>query len=335
MSLTYGSQPGVDSPLRPIPSRGGLVTVGGIDCYGSPLNGPLAPQGCFGVGLPAASPAGGPCRTSREAVALTAEQGHRPAVGRSGPGKRLGLVYSQTSETRKHINPVDIRLSRLKTGTITASRLMQEQCMEGGFRGRVAMLTLTYADARAWRPRHLPSLLDQVRKWMKRRGHSLRYVWVAEMQQRGAIHYHLLLWLPRGLTLPKPDKQGWWSHGYTRIEWARNAVGYLAKYSSKGSGSPAFPRGARIHGCGGLRGGQLQEARFWRRPTWLRASTSKEQSVSRRVGGGWQDNETGELFESPWRVLFLHGGVWIELKESGISGTPNLGASSGALRPGL
>jgi hypothetical protein len=207
-----------------------------------------------------------------------------------------------------------MRLSRLKRGTITAARLHQEAVQKGGFRGRWAMLTLTYAEIEGWKPRHLPELLDQVRKWLARRGHGMAYVWVAELQKRGAMHYHVLLWLPKGLTIPKPDKQGWWRHGLTRVEWARNAVGYMAKYASKGDGPAKFPKGARIHGCGGLRGEQRQEASYWRRPAWLREVTSIQDQVRRRVGGGWLDVETGELHESPWRVFFEGGGVWIVLK---------------------
>lgn len=316
-----GSTSGLNAPSTLAPSRGGLVTVGLSDCYGCPLTGPLAPQGCSRNGLPVASFTGDPYETSRKTKNQPQEQAHRAAEGGSGAGNASGLVYSQTSatpkstcHTRKHIDPVAMRLSRLKRGTLTAARLLQEQCIEGGFRGRVAMLTLTYADKDGWKPRHLPDLLDQVRKWLKRRGQVMRYVWVAEMQQRGAIHYHVLLWLPRGLSLPKPDKQGWWRHGFTKIEWARNAVGYVAKYTSKGTGSAPYPKSARIHGCGGLRGGKLDEARYWRRPGWLREQTSSGQALSRMVGGGWLDRETGEVFKSPWKVLFIEGGVWIELR---------------------
>jgi hypothetical protein len=214
-----------------------------------------------------------------------------------------------------------MRLSRLKRGTITAARLHQEAVTKGGFRGRWAFLTATYAEADAWKPRHLPELLDQIRKWLARRGHPMAYVWVAEIQPGrfrrtgdAVVHYHIMLWLPRGLTLPKPDKQGWWRHGSTKIEWARNPVGYMAKYASKEDGPAKFPKGARIHGCGGLKGEQQQEARFWRRPRWLREQTRMTDDVRRHNGGGWFELETGEIFESPWEVTFEGGGVWLRLK---------------------
>jgi len=223
----------------------------------------------------------------------------------------LGLVHSSTSDKPIRVDPLEARLSRMRRGCITAARLHQEGLTKGGFRWRAAFLTLTYRDVEGWCARHISDLLKHVREWLRRRGYSLCHAWVAELQERGAMHYHVVLWLPKGLTLPKPDKQGWWPHGMTKIEWARNPVGYMAKYVSKGDGLTKFPKGARIHGCGGLRGIQLQEARYWRRPTWLREVTVIQDQVRRRVGGGWFDVETGEIFESPWRVFFEGGGVWI------------------------
>lgn len=214
-----------------------------------------------------------------------------------------------------------MRLSRMKRGTLTAARLHQESVQQGGFRGRWAFLTLTYANADGWKPRDLPNLLDHVRKWLARKGKAMSYVWVAEIQPgrlrrtgEAVIHYHVMLWLPRGLTLPKPDKQGWWPHGSTRIEWVRNPVGYMAKYSSKAEGPMKFPKGARIHGNGGLKGDKLAEARYWRRPRWLRETTEILQQVRPKKGGGWFDLDTGEIFESPWLVFFEGGSVWIRLR---------------------
>lgn len=248
---------------------------------------------------------------TREAGAREGGVARNDAPTPSG-GRALGLVYSQTSQNPIHLDPLEARLRKLKRGVITSSRLHQEAVTQGGFRGRWAMVTLTYRDLTGWNPKHISALLDHVRKWLARRGKPMQYVWVAELQKRGAMHYHVLVWLPKGLSLPKPDKQGWWPHGMTKIEWARNAVGYMAKYASKGS--TKYPKGARIHGAGGLKGHQLQEARYWRRPAWLRELSVIEESYS-RVSGAWRNNETGELLISPWEVLFTGGGVWIKLKD--------------------
>lgn len=270
----------------------------------------------------------------------------------AGGDGSAGLVHSQTTgnclsrgHEQIHVDPVASRLRRMKHGTITAARLASEAVSFGGFRGRWAFLTATYADPDGWAACHISELLGHVRKWLARRGHRFVYVWVAEIQPGrlrrtgdAVIHYHLLLWLPKGLTLPKPDKQGWWAHGMTKVEWARNPVGYMAKYSSKADGPCRFPKGARIHGCGGLQGDQAKEARYWRRPTWLREQTRVHDDVRRKVGGGWIDTSTGELYESPWEVFFEGGGVWIRKRRPGVGlvpkwgypqngGTPESGAS--------
>lgn len=223
----------------------------------------------------------------------------------------LGLVYSQTSRTPIRLDPHEMRLRRMQHGVLTAARLIAETITQSKHRGRWAFVTLTYADIEGWKPGHISAFLDCLKQWLKRRGCMPIYVWVAELQKRGAMHYHVLIWLPKGLTLPKPDKQGWWPHGWTKIEWARNPVGYMAKYVSKADGSTKFPKGARLHGSAGLRGRQQQEARYWRRPGWLREQTNIDQTIRRRPGGGWFDLETDEIYRSPWVVVFHGGCVWL------------------------
>lgn len=229
----------------------------------------------------------------------------------------IGLDHSQTSRNLLRVDPRETRLNRLRRSTITAARLHQEAVTQGGFRGRWAFLTLTYREVGDWSPKHVSELLGHVRKWFTRRLVRCGYVWVAELQKRGAMHYHLLIWLPKGLTLPKPDKQGWWPHGWTKIEWARNPVGYMAKYASKGDSGANFPKGARLYGSGGLTGGYLLESRYWKRPCWLREISVIEQPICRRHGGGWLDRGTGEIFHSPWGVLFEFGQIYIYRKDSG------------------
>jgi hypothetical protein len=125
----------------------------------------------------------------------------------------------------------------------------------------------------------------------------------------------LLVWLPEGVKLPKPDQAGWWTHGMSRIERARNAVGYLVKYASKCDSSGEFPKGARLFGVGVS--GAMQETRQERTgnhraglPRWLRESTTGR--CSRRVGGVWIERESGREFASPFQVRCSRDawGVW-------------------------
>jgi len=217
-----------------------------------------------------------------------------------------GLVSIETSVT---VQRDESRLKRMKRSVITTARLHEEETQDGGFRWRPAMVTLTYRPDVDWRPKHCTYLICRVREWLKRRGYSLRYVWVMELTKAGTPHFHVLVWLPQGLTLPKPDKQGWWPHGFTRIETAKRAVGYLAKYASKGCRGESIPRGARLHGNGGLSTAGRQTRSWWMLPGWLREIWSEEQRPKRAPGGGWLSRLTGEWMPSRWRMI-SHSADW-------------------------
>lgn len=121
----------------------------------------------------------------------------------------------------------------------------------------------------------------------------------------------ILLWLPKGVTLPKPDKQGWWPWGHTRIEWARRPVGYLVKYASKGRDGLGFPKGARIHGCSGLDRERRSERAWCLSPGWVRDLWPEWQVEPRRAkGGGWVAKASGEWVPSPYGVVFAGGQIY-------------------------
>lgn len=208
------------------------------------------------------------------------------------------------------------RVKRLKKGTLTAARLIHQRMVSTRQRFKVAMLTLTYRPGVDWEPLHLTQLRKALREYLKRRGITPRFVWVMELTKRGVPHYHILIWLPLGVTLPKPDKRGWWPHGMTRIEWARNAVGYVAKYASKADSTQSFPRGARIHGCGGLDEPERNVRSWWQSPTWVREAWPNPQHNPRpAVGGGWVSRVLGDWLPSPWIVTFHEGSIFIQRRE--------------------
>lgn len=245
-----------------------------------------------------------------------------PALRGRDAKRPAGLVLSETSETQDDWHTVDSsasRLKRMKNAVITSGRLHDEGTKMLGFRPwKAAMITLTYRDDVEWSPRHISNLLDCTRKWLKRRGQkNFRYVWVLELTKRGRPHYHLVMWLPKGLTLPKPDKQGWWPHGMTKIEWARKPVGYLAKYASKGQQFDdqgklmPMPDGARIYGVGGLRPDQRDEKTWWLSPAWVRDTWTIQDRPRRAIGGGFMALSTGDWRPSPFEVHFKGGIVQI------------------------
>lgn len=187
------------------------------------------------------------------------------------------------------IDPRESRLRRMRRSVLTGARLLRDEVRPGFRPGRWAMLTLTYRPGVEWDRRHVSALLHLARQWLKARGHRLRYVWVLELTKRGVPHYHIAVCLPKGLTLPKPDKRGWWPHGMTQIKWAKHVIGYLAKYLSKGSVEHQYPRGARISGVGGLQAEAKREKRWWLAPSYVREAFGPEANVFRATGGGWMD----------------------------------------------
>lgn len=239
------------------------------------------------------------------------------AAGGSANAVSAGLVSSATSRKWRFSRTIskteqrEARIRRMRKNVITGARLHVQHARDGGFRGRWALLTLTYRDDVKWVSNQVAALLDHVRKYANRSGFKARYVWVLELTKRLRPHYHLLVWLPKGRSLPKPDKQGWWPHGMTKIEWARNAVGYLAKYASKADPEQdnAIPRGARLSGVGGLEKQQRIELRWWKTPTWVRDIFTTVCDIGRVPGGGVVNRETGEFAPSRWRVFFFGGSL--------------------------
>lgn len=236
-----------------------------------------------------------------------------------GSGAAAGLVHSGTSDTRlrwkalRTISPEqqrEKRLRRMKQNVITSARLSVEEAQQGGFRGRWAMLTLTYREDVRWISLQVTELLKCLRQYAYRCGFKARYVWVLELTKRGRPHYHVLVWLPKGRSLPKPDKQGWWKHGLTKIEWARNAIGYLAKYASKGDDYEmrTMPRGARLSGNGGLGKESRIELRWWKLPLWVREVWSSVCDVA-KTKGGYVNRQDGDFLASRFLVVFQGGAL--------------------------
>lgn len=111
---------------------------------------------------------------------------------------------------------------------------------------RLIMITLTYRQVGAWKGRQI----REFSLWSKKQG-CPGYVWVAELQKRGAVHYHALVLWPRATRWKMPTFDAGWAHGYT---WVTDNVKhplYIMKYLQKGLSDAAtvhFPRGARLYG---------------------------------------------------------------------------------------
>jgi hypothetical protein len=225
-----------------------------------------------------------------------------------------GLVHIVTSDSR--INPWTEfenarRLSKMRRRTITRSRIQTEEVgADVAHPHYVDLVTLTYAPGHSWDPWHITNCVKAYRDQAARDGVHFRYEWVAELQLKRmrrsgesaaeCLHYHAIVWQPEGYAFPHPDTRGWWPHGMSNTEAARNPVGYLAKYASKGTEGEPLPRGARISGGGGLSNLGRQLVSWWLRPRYVRDAFPDFMRKVRRVpGGGWADLDTGEWLRAP------------------------------------
>jgi hypothetical protein len=240
-----------------------------------------------------------------------------------------GLVLSQTSDTRPttdlltpdfSVSRADAALRRFRRkarNVLTAARLIQSHLQRAGVRYRAAFVTLTYRPSSTPTPYDITHFLKATREWLRRRGYPFRYVWVAELGGRGRFHYHVVIWLPRGLTLPMPDKSGSWPHGMSKIEWARRPVAYLAAYESKIpkdgpralAYSEALPHGLRLSGFGGLPPAARLIRGWWMLPAYIREVFGAHYRLVRAVGGGWLSRLTGQWWPSPYAVSITGGGA--------------------------
>jgi len=214
------------------------------------------------------------------------------------------------------------RIYRMKKGILTSSRLIGQRLEQStDSKGRLipwcpVMVTMTYEESINYEPWHISKFLDCVYRWGKRAGYQIPYCWVMELTKKGKPHYHCILWIPKRLRLPRADSRGWWPHGMTNTIRAKNAYGYLAKYASKAHGAKddngktiQFPKGARIHGIGGLTKKEAAIIAWWKLPKALRLGDEGSHKWRRKVGGGWhciEGDAKGNVFDSGWGLVSIN-----------------------------
>jgi hypothetical protein len=228
----------------------------------------------------------------------------------------LDITFNKEETARK-------RVARLKRNVWFSGRLHGSMSCRRGRRPDVAhFVTLTYVGVNDWQPGHISEALRRYRNYCKRLGVATRYLWVGELQKRGAVHYHLCVWLPHGVRMPKWDNghispsgawcEAFWPHGMTNTQKVKkSAIGYLMKYLQKLNEFHVFPDGMRLYGVGGLES-QERAIRGWSNmPEWVKC----EHGVGevRRIGGRLMVADTGELLEPVWRCQCIPGGLRMTL----------------------
>jgi hypothetical protein len=207
-------------------------------------------------------------------------------------------------------------MRRVRTGIIESADLLEQGLQEGGVRYRASFIRLSYRDGVRPKARHISDALKRARQWALRHGGWLGHVYRYEFgSERGRGHYHVIVWLPRGVTMPRWDTRGWWPHGFTNTEWARKPVKYIAKYASKADAvpNPAFlVRGLRWWGCGGLNVLQRMRLRWRRAPQWVRQLRALGGDIVQRLGGGWWRIGPWQV-RAPWDFLGLQPGGGVRI----------------------
>ena len=207
-----------------------------------------------------------------------AEAFETQAVGAAERAAGAGLVSSKTSGNLISFAPsvvAERRVKRLKKSVWASGHL--HALADVGFRApQCWFVTLTYRPGIEWAARHISEAIRAFRTWCKRIGVPCRYTWVAELQQRGAVHYHMLVWLPQGRRMPQWDRtygrrSCFWPHGMSNTQKALAGVGYLMKYLSKLGELTRFPKGLRLYGIGGLDADSRQVRSWLNLPEWAKA----------------------------------------------------------------
>jgi hypothetical protein len=223
----------------------------------------------------------------------------------------MGLPFPvQWAENCITIDKSQARITRLRKGVGVGAKALHNA---GPLGQSMYMVTLTYKGTNQnWEPKHISEFLKTMRVWYHSRtaSRSLRYCWVAELQERGVIHYHCVFWLPKGIKPPYADRPyklkgkgtqpPMWPHGSSNRLLAHAPVAYLMKYLSKiGQKNVGhFPRGARIFGLGGLTENGRNCKRWVLWPSYVPGNASASDNVRPSPGGGYVNRDTGELFLS-------------------------------------
>jgi hypothetical protein len=238
-------------------------------------------------------------------------------------GASPGLVTYKTTAHEQLINlgpsaVAERRVRRLKRSVWASGHL--HRMADKGFRPCVPwFVTLTYVGVSDWRPEHIAEAIKRFRNWCRSKRVECRYTWVAELQRRGAVHYHLLAWLPVGVHMPHWDrpspKRGgirapFWPHGMTETEVARSGVGYLMKYLSKLGELTRFPKGLRLYGIGGLTQDGRSVRSWYNLPQWAKAAYGVGELL--RAGVGLVIRATGEILPPVWRITRIPSGLVIK-----------------------
>lgn len=223
-------------------------------------------------------------------------------------GGRGFLLRNRSTGQIVEFDPVKARLSRMKRRVWNWSRALKS--LEGDY--RKIMVTLTYRSGATWKAGHIRDYMLRVRKVLG--SGLLAYAWTAELQKRGAVHYHVILVMRKNSWIPRSDASKLWPWGMTKTESAKYPwyiVTYVGKEYQKGLDPDlGFPKGLRIFSVfiskGLVDDMAMYSFKLSTFPIWvvdIASGLGVLVSVRRDPGGGYLIS--GTLYRSDWE--FLHG----------------------------
>jgi len=269
-------------------------------------------------------------KADRAAQALSLARANEAALAaferqakRAESGAAAGLVPFKTNRGSEisFAKPVvaERRVKRLKKSVWASGHL--HAFADRGHRPPVCwFVTLTYRPGMDWASDHMSKAIRLFRSWCQSRRVPCRYTWVAELQKRGAVHYHLLAWLPQGLRMPMWDRRTatsrgtsrapFWPYGMTNRQPAKAGVGYLMKYLSKLGELTVFPKGLRLYGIGGLTDQGRQVRSWFNLPEWVKRSHGVGDVLKR--GNAFVVRATGEILEPAYSCIKTGFGILLK-----------------------
>jgi hypothetical protein len=138
------------------------------------------------------------------------------------------------------------RLEKMRKRIVAWAEIVEPYAKKN--RCRTIMVRLSYAKIEDYQAGHIREYLKRCKERLGNK--LLAWAWVAELQERGAVHYHVLVVVPKGTKFPMPDVSGMWKQGSSNVQTARAGAWYLVKYVGKEyqKDLSKYPKGCRLYG---------------------------------------------------------------------------------------
>jgi hypothetical protein len=227
--------------------------------------------------------------------------------------KRYAVMYNFRTMQTFVVDTVKARYDRMRRRICAWADVVNGS----GMGGEMVMVGLTYRPGKCYSPNDIRSFMLAMRKKL---GDKLwAYAWVSELQERGALHYHVLLYVAPGTRVPYPDKSRMWLLGSSKVDRNVKSVYYIVSYTKKGGQKDysLFPEGARSHAVWIHDSILNKKVRYLNLKGWERAIVDadgwEELRVWRKIyvgmGSEWRyDGSYGGIEEAEYRTSY-----WLDL----------------------